>query len=190
MITDSIALILCAAFACCLAAFAPNEWDNSISCTFKNRDLLFAYPMQPTQEALRLRGRRAVQQMDTLSNWYSPSKKYMEIVRQDHPTQPTLGIAMGFEFDEENGEFPYTPASAVIQLKDFGWGGVEFSRRDTLNYTGLSNNVSDDLQIELEAYRNDTIFGRFSGLLISGAGPMGSIENGRFAIKVYRLEEK
>jgi len=190
MVTDSVALILRAAFAFCLAATVPNEWDNSISCTFKSRDLILAYPMQPAADVFRLKGQKAVEEMDTLSNWYDPANKYVEIVRQDHPTRPTLGIAMGFEFDEENGEFPYTPARAVLQLKNFGWGGVEFSGRDTLNYTGISNEVSDDIQIEIESYRNDTIFGHFSGLLLSGAGPMGSIENGRFAIKIYRLEER
>lgn len=188
MVTDSVALILLSAFACCLTAAVSLDWDNSITCTFKNRELLLSYPMHPSSDVLRLRGRRVLEQMDTLSNWYNPAKKYVEIVRQDHPTLPTLGIALGFEFDEENGEFPYTPAHAVLQLKDFGWGGVEFSRRDTLNYTGISNAISDDLQIEIEAYRNDTIFGHFSGLLLSGAGPMGSIEKGQFAVKVYRVE--
>lgn len=188
MVTDSVALILCAAFVCCLTSMVSRDWENSISCTFKNRDLILAYPMQPTAEAYRLRGRQATLKMDTLSNWYDSVKNYVEIVRQDHPTQPTLGIAIGFEFDEQNGEYPYTPSYAVLQLKDFGWGGVEFSKRDTLNYTGISNDVSDDLQIEIEDYRNDTIFGHFSGLLLSGAGPMGSIENGRFAVKVYRVQ--
>lgn len=189
MVTDSVALILLSAFVCCLTiAAASLDWDNSIYCTFKNRELLLSYPMNPTPEALRLRGQRVVAKMDTLSNWYDPAKKYVEIVRQDHPTRPTLGIALGFEFDERNGEYPYTPSRAVLQLKDFGWGGVEFSYRDTLNYTGISNEVSDDLQIEIEAYRNDTIYGHFSGLLLSGAGPMGSIEKGKFAVKVYRIE--
>lgn len=188
MVTDSVALILYSAFFCCLSFSMNLYWDNSISCTFKNRELILAYPMQPTPEALRRRGIHATEEMDTLSNWFSPSKKYIEIVRQDHPTQPTLGMALGFEFDEENGNYPYTPSRAVLQLKDFGWGGVEFSRRDTLNYTGISDDVSDDLQIEIEAYRNDTIFGHFNGLLLSGAGPMGSIEKGKFAVKVYRRE--
>lgn len=188
MITDSIILILFSAFVTCLTAAVLPDWENGISCTFKDRALLLAHPMRPSDDVLRQKGRRALEQLDTLSNWFSPSRKYVEIVRQDHPTRPTLGIAMGFEFDETNGEYPYTPAHAVLQLKDFGWGGVEFSHRDTLNYTGISNEISDDLQIEIEAYRNDTIFGHFSGLLLSGGGPMGNIEKGYFAVKVYRVE--
>ncbi len=188
MFTDSIKIILFSAIVTCLMATVSLDWENGIACTFKGRALLLSYPMRPSEDVLRQKGRRAAEQLDTLSNWFSPSRKYVEIVRQDHPTRPTLGLAMGFEFDEENGEYPYTPAQAVLQLKDFGWGGVEFSHRDTLNYTGLSNEVSDDLQIEIEAYRNDTIFGHFSGILLSGAGPMGPIEKGRFAVKLYRVE--
>lgn len=188
MITDSIKIILSAALMICLTATSSIYWQSGISCTFKDRTLLLSHPMQPSSDIMRQKGRRAIEQLDTLSNWFSPSKKYVEIVRQDHPSRPTLGIAIGFEFDEENGDYPYTPAHAVLQLKDFGWGGVEFSHRDTLNYTGISDEVSDDLHIEIDAYQNDTIFGRFSGLLLSGAGPMGSIEKGRFAIKLYRLE--
>lgn len=150
--------------------------------------MILSHPMQPGADVLRLKGRRAIEQMDTMSNWYSPSRKYIEIVRQDDPVLPTLGIALGFEFDEDNGEYPYTPSRAVIQVKDFGWGGVEFSRRDTLNYTGISNDISDDLHIEIDAYRNDTIFGRFSGLLISGGGSMAPMDKGRFAVKLYRRE--
>ena len=92
-----------------------------------------------------------------------------------------------FEFDEENGDYPYTPAFAVLQLKDFGWGGVEFDTRDTCNYTGVSNAVSDDLLIEIDDYRNDTIFGRFSGLLLSGAGGMAPLDSGHFAVRVYHV---
>lgn len=63
---------------------------------------------------------------------------------------------------------------------------MEFSPRDTLNYTGVSNDVSDDLTIEILAFSHDTITGAFSGLLLSGAGPMAPIENGRFKVRVYR----
>ena len=126
--------------------------------------------------------------LDTLSNWFSPSRSYVEIIRQDDPLDPRFGIALGFEFDENNGEYPYTPAFAKIQVKDFQWGGVEFSLRDTFNYTGVSNDVSDDLSVEVDGYRNDTIFGRFSGLLLSGAGPMAPIDSGYFRAFVYRVE--
>lgn len=134
---------------------------------------------KPATQALRNR-------LDTLSNVYNVRQHYVEIIRQDDPYRPTLGMAMGFEFDEENGEYPYLPSRAVIQLKDFGWGGVEFSARDTSNYTGISDEVSDDITLEIEGYRNDTIFGRFSGVLLSGAGPMAPLEGGSFRVRLFR----
>ncbi len=133
-----------------------------------------------------LRGERENRRLDTLSNWFDSEKNYVEVVRQDDPLQPQLGVALGFEFDEENGDYPYTPSQAIMQLKDFGWGGLEFSRSDTMNYTGVSNNISDDLVIEIDGFQNDTIWGRFSGLLLSGAGPMAQIENGTFRIKLFQ----
>lgn len=133
------------------------------------------------------RGSFSNAKLDTLSNWYDPEKKYVEIIRQDNAVNPATGMALGFEFDETNGEFPYTPSYAVLQLKNFGWGGVEFSPRDTLNYTGVSNEVSDDLTIEILDFQNDTITGTFSGLLLSGAGPMVPVEEGRFRVMVYRV---
>lgn len=126
--------------------------------------------------------------LDTLSNWFSPSRAYIEIIRQDDAARPTIGLALGFEFDENNGEYPYTPARAILQLKDFGWGGVEFSRRDTMNYTGVSNDVSEDIQIEVDGFSNDTIWGRFSGVLVSGSGVMSGLEDGRFMARVYRVK--
>lgn len=97
---------------------------------------------------------------------------------------PALGIAIGFEFDEDNGDYPYTPAHAVLQLKDFGWGGMEFSVLDTMNYTGVSNDISDDLFIEVDGFQHDTVWGRFSGVLVSGAGKMASIDEGTFRVRV------
>ncbi len=117
MVTDSVAIILLSALVTCLAAANCMEWESGISCTFKDRELLLSHPMQPSPEVLKQKGRRAAEQLDTLSNWFSPVRKYVEIVRQDHPVRPTLGIAMGFEFDESNGDYPYTPAFAVMQLK-------------------------------------------------------------------------
>jgi hypothetical protein len=124
--------------------------------------------------------------LDTLCNQYLVAKQYVEIIRQDDPRAPHLGIALGFEFDETNGTYPYTPANAVIQLKNFSWGGIEFSQTDTLNYTGVSNNISDDVTLEVDGFVNDTIFGHFSGVLLSGAGPMASLEHGRFRAFLYR----
>jgi hypothetical protein len=123
---------------------------------------------------------------DTLSNRLIQKRHYVEIIRQDDSKEPHVGIALGFEFDESNGEFPYTPSYAVMQLKDFGWGGVEFSRRDTSNYTGVSDNVSNDFTLEVDSFKNNVISGRFSGLLLSGAGPMASVDTGIFRILLYR----
>lgn len=132
------------------------------------------------------RGRFSDRKLDTLSNWFDAEKNYVEIIRQDNPVQPTIGVAFAFEFDEENGEYPYTPAYAVLQLKDFGWGGVEFSPRDTMNYTGVSNAISDDLSIEVLGFQNDTISGKFFGVLLSGAGTMAPLDSGSFRIRLYR----
>jgi hypothetical protein len=127
--------------------------------------------------------------LDSLCNRLIVRKNYVEIIRQNHSIHPEIGLALGFEFDPSNGEYPYTPAYAVAQFKDFRWGGIEFSQQDTCNFTGLSNRVSDDLQIEVDSFARDTIFGRFSGLLLSGAGPMASIDSGFFCIRLYRQED-
>jgi len=126
--------------------------------------------------------------LDTLSNQYLVNKQYVEIIRQDDPRDPHVGLAIGFEFDENNGEYPYTPAHAVIQLKNFSWGGVEFSQTDTLNFTGVSNNISDDVTLEVDGFVNDTIFGHFSGVLLSGAGTMASLDKGQFRAFLYRKQ--
>jgi len=112
----------------------------------------------------------------------------VEIIRQDDPRDPHVGLAIGFEFDENNGEYPYTPAHAVIQLKNFSWGGVEFSQSDTLNFTGVSNNISDDVTLEVDGFVNDTIYGHFSGVLLSGAGTMASLDKGQFRAFLYRKQ--
>ncbi len=174
-------LLLCAAIP---AARWP---QNGLRFQFKNKTIELNRRMgiDPANR-LRQRGGLTDAQLDTLSNAFYTGKQYVEIVRQDDSYRPTLGLAMGFEFDETNGEFPYTPAHAVLQLKDFGWGGVEFSQRDTLNYTGISDSVSDDIAIEIDTFFNDTIIGRFSGLLLSGAGPMAPVDSGYFCVRLYR----
>ena len=171
----------------CLLAPKPSSSDPAgIQFRFKGREMWLAYAMRRGEGNYLPRGNFSNRKLDTLSNWFDPEKKYVEIIRQDNPELPTIGLALGFEFDEDNGEFPYTPAYGILQLKNFGWGGVEFGPRDTLNYTGVSNEVSDDLTLEVLDFRNDTITGKFSGLLLSGAGPMAPIENGRFRVRVYR----
>ncbi len=157
-----------------------------LSFRFKNQNINLTKRMGLNPALLRQRGGLTDAQLDTLSNVFYQTRQYVEIVRQDHPWRPTLGLAIGFEFDENNGEYPYTPAYAVMQLKDFGWGGVEFSQVDTLNYTGVSDSVSDDIYIEVDSFYRDTIIGRYSGLLLSGAGPMVPIDSGYFRVRLYR----
>lgn len=65
---------------------------------------------------------------------------------------------------------------------------LEFSRRDSSNFTGVSNEVSDDIAVQVDGLKNDTIFGRFSGLLLSGAGTMAPVDSGYFRVLVYRME--
>lgn len=174
-------LILLLAF---LADF-PVDDPAGISFQFKKRNIQLLHPMR-RGDGFHPRDGLSDRTLDTLSNWFDPEANRVEIIRQDHPTRPKLGLALAFEFEEDNGEYPYTPAYAILQLKDFGWGGMEFSLRDTMNYTGVSNKVSEDLAIEILDFQNDTITGSFSGLLISGAGSMTSIEEGRFQVRLYR----
>ena len=170
----------------CLLFSAGHPPDAGVFFRFKNHDFSLRAPMQNSGGHYFPRGRLDNARLDTLSNWFDPQRHYVEIIRQDDALHPGVGLALGFEFDETNGEYPYSPEQAVLELKDFGWGGVAFSVHDTLNYTGVSNAVSDDLTVEIDSFRRDTIYGRFSGLLLSGAGPMAAIENGRFKIGLYR----
>ncbi len=123
---------------------------------------------------------------DSLANVYYVEKSYVEIIRQDDPVQPHAGLALGFEFDERHADYPYTPSNAVLQFKDFTWGGMEFSETDTLNFTGVSNEVSDDLTVEIDSFRNNIISGKFSGLLLSGAGQMANLDSGYFRVRLYK----
>ncbi|MCB9307604.1 MAG: hypothetical protein H6565_13500 [Lewinellaceae bacterium] len=153
---------------------------------FKDREMWLRYPMRKGAGNYLLRGNFSNRKLDTLSNWYDTEKHYVEIIRQDDPVQPGIGMALGFEFDADNDTFPFTPSYAFLQLKNFAWGGVEFSPRDTLNYSGVTNEVSNDLTIEILQFSNDTITGRFSGLLLSGGGPMAPVTEGRFCARLYR----
>ncbi len=176
-------------FFLCLFAVAgvvPTDPPNGIFFHFKQRKMLLAHPMRNGKTNFLPRGRFSDKKLDTLSNWFDAERHYVEIVRQDNPVRPSIGVALGFEFDEDVEEYPFTPAYAVLQLKDFGWGGVEFSPNDTLNYTGVSNAVSNDITIEILDFQKDTITGKFSGLLLSGAGPMAAIDSGSFKIRLYR----
>ncbi|MDX2136420.1 MAG: hypothetical protein SFV52_16665 [Saprospiraceae bacterium] len=155
---------------------------------FKNRGHWLRYPMDAQSDPFERQTQLWSGRLDTLSNWYSRQRTYVEFVRQDHATQPTLGMALGFEFDETFGEYPYTPQYARLQLKNFTWGGVEFSLRDTFNYTGVSNEFSDDLSVEVDYFDGDSISGRFSGLLLSGAGPMAVLDSGTFALRLFRVD--
>lgn len=161
----------------------PDPPTEGIFFVFKHKPIALTHrkPLPIKQLAVKSRLRP-----DTLCNVFFVSRNYVEIIRQDDPAHPHLGIALGFEFDEANGNYPYTPAHAVVQLKNFGYGGVEFDGRDTCNFTGVSNDVSDDVSLEIESFSGDTITGRFSGLLLNGAGGMETIEEGRFRVRLWR----
>jgi hypothetical protein len=168
------------------AWWMPIEGDHGLGFVFKQREWHFVHKLHLTKGKIAQRGGMSQAQLDTASHHFDTNRHYVEIVRQDHATTPQLGIAMGFEFDPEQGDFPYTPAYSVLQLKDFRWGGVEFDINDTLNFTGVTNDVSDDLQVTIEGFDNDTIWGEFSGVLLNGAGQMASIERGWFRVRLYR----
>lgn len=178
------------AFICIFLVFTIRQSRempvNGIICTFKGAHWILA---DKAQNGRRFSGARPACNnacLDTLCNRYLVEKQVVEIIRQDNARNPNYGIALSFEFDENNGDFPYTPAFAVLQLKNFNWGGVEFARNDTLNFTGVSNEVSDDLSIEIDRFSNDTIYGRFSGVLLNGAGSMASLDSGAFRVFLYR----
>lgn len=162
--------------------------EEGLCCVFRGQPVKLQYQMQrqrrPTSHRVGLSNR----QLDTLSNYYSPARQYIEIVRQDDPLRPRYGIALGFEFHDSITTFPYSPSRARLQFKDFAWGGVEFSQRDSFNFTGVTNDVSDDLTVRVDAFYGDTMVGRFSGLLLSGAGPMAQIDSGYFRVMLYRRE--
>lgn len=155
---------------------------------FKDRSYWLRYPMDAAPGISKPSWQDASARLDTMSNWYSRSRQYVEIIRQDHPATPTIGMALGFDYDETWGEPPYTPRYGRVQFKHFGWGGVEFSASDTLNFTGVSDAVSNDLSIEVVYFDGDSIAGTFSGLLLSGAGTMAMLDSGTFAVRLRRID--
>lgn len=153
---------------------------------WKGKQYHLKAPLKLEKTLVYQRGGLSAAELALTANCYYSDRQYVEIVRQDAAVQPRLGIAIGFEFDESNGEYPYTPAEAVLQIKDFSWGGVEFATLDTFNYTGVSNAVSNDFSLEILSWEQDTITGTFSGLLLNGAGDQAAIDNGYFKIGLKR----
>ncbi len=186
----SVILVLFSPFVAKIPnAGCPSPLQAGIQFKFKNQKFVLIYPMQRERQPYRRSQiRQTNARLDTLSNWLNLSQNYVEIIRQDDPLKPHFGIALGFEFDPQTDSFPFFPASAKLQFKDFGWGGVEFSPRDSSNFTGVLNAVSDDMTIQVDGFQNDTIFGRFNGVLLSAAGPMAPIDSGYFRAFVYRVE--
>jgi hypothetical protein len=177
-----IYLLIC--FALVALAFAPPE--QYFSFVFKGQNHTLVYPMRMGKTPFSRRTGLNNKQLDTLSNQYDPQKHYVEIVRQDDAVNPHVGIAMGFEFNAEKNDYPYFSRYVVMQLKDFGWGGVEFSAADTFNYTGVSDEVSDDLDVIVDSFAQGVIYARFSGVLLNGPGEMVEINDGKIAIKLYQ----
>ena len=160
--------------------------EQGIYFSFKGqRYALQSSPVRPSAAARRSSGSRYMQR-DSSAGLYDLQENYVTIIRQDDPVHPHFGLAFGFEFDENTRSWPYTPISAVLQWKDFTWGGIEFSATDTLNYTGVNNEVSNDLTVEIDSFVNNTISGRFSGLLINGRGDMDRLDSGYFLVRLYR----
>jgi hypothetical protein len=163
------------------------HWPKTnVSFYFKGKKCEFSATMRKTKNGFTQRGGLSRNYLDTIASCFYVTSGFVEILRQDHPFEPTQGIALGFEFDENTPEYPYFPVKGTIQLRNYTWGGVEFSANDSLNYTGLTNAVSDDVFFEIQSFRNDTIEGRFSGLLLSGSGDMGQLDSGYFKVRLYR----
>ncbi len=177
---------------CLQPAIAPPE--NPPACSgidfyARNRSFNLPYPLGKLLGAPAYGAHFYRARLDTLSNWYSPSRRYVEIIRQDHPVQPLYGLAIGFEFHHSVDSFPYKPAYARAHFKDFSWGGLEFGSADSFNYTGVTNEVSNDLTIRVTAFYQDTIRGVFSAVLLSGAGPMLHLDSGTFCAPLRRLAD-
>jgi hypothetical protein len=160
--------------------------EYGIFFLFKGTHYGLTSPIKASRHGLFQRGGQSAAALDSAANFYCVLTRYVEIIRQDDPVAPQLGVALGFEFDALHAEYPYTPSNAVLQLKDFSWGGVEFSETDTLNFTGISNAISEDLTVEIDSFQNNIISGRFSGLLLNGSGQMTNIDSGYFNIKLYK----
>jgi hypothetical protein len=183
IIWSGLIFILICGFA---TKISLNTSNTGIMFYFSGKKYYLSAQIRLSKNGFSQRGGVSKSSLDTIFNCYYTSSNYVEIIRQDDALSPNIGLALGFEFDETNGEYPYTPAHAVLQLKNFTWGGLEFSTTDSLNYTGVSDSISDDLFIEIDRYQNDTISGRFSGLLLSGAGGMSQIDSGYFKVKLFR----
>lgn len=160
---------------------------GGIHLSARGQRLSLLYPLGRDPKAPPYAARASRARLDTLSNWYSPARRYVEIIRQDHPIQPLYGLALGFEFSENVDSFPYKPAYARAHFKDFSWGGMEFSQLDSFNYTGVTNDVSHDLTLWILSFQNDTITGVFSGVLLSGAGPMLYVDSGQFCVLLRHI---
>lgn len=181
-------LILCLGFLWSQWYCSPNPEPCDVSFVFKKREYAFAYPILPRHSGPFWPHVSANHsRLDTMSNYYDEDRSYVEIIRQDDAERPRMGLALGFEFEHKYAEYPYEPAHAVIQFKSYQWGGLEFSPADTFNYTGVNNAVSADIKVLVDGFRNDTLWGRFSGALIDGAGHLEELAEGRFCAKVYHI---
>lgn len=120
------------------------------------------------------------------SNLWLEDQDWVQIIRQDHRWNPTVGIGIGFSFSADIDTFPYQPEKVSIQFKDFTFGGTHFSKRDANNFSGVYNNISADIKLEVLSIENDTIEGVFSGVLISGSGKMAHLEEGSFRVGLVR----
>ena len=182
-IWSGLILLFCCAF---IANVQTNTDFNGVLFHFNGDNYALSATMRLSKTDFSQRGGLSRFYMDTVASCFYEQSGYVEILRQDNALRPVHGIALGFELDAAVTEFPYRPAAATIQIRDFTWGGVEFSTSDTLNYTGVTNDVSEDLFVEIRSFRNDTISGVFSGVLLSGAGTMALLDSGYFKVRLYR----
>lgn len=183
-------LLLIISFIGVFATKLHTNWPKAgVSFYFKGEKRAFNATVRSTKNGFSQRGGLSRNYLDTIASCLYTTSGFVEILRQDHPFEPTQGIALGFEFDENTPVYPYLPVKGTIQLRNYTWGGVEFSANDSLNFTGLTNTVSDDVFFEIQSFRNDTIEGRFSGLLLSGSGHMAQLDSGYFKVRLYRKNQ-
>lgn len=184
-----IASLLAFSFSIPYVVKSPSDF---VTFRFRQDKKVLIERMYPSFDQWTAKGNRdfALAKYDTVCNVFYEDQYYVEIIRQDDKVNPEVGLAFGFEYDPEYDSLPYTTTRAVMQYKNFKYGGMQFSEQDTFNHTGVVNEFSEDFILTVTAFYNDTIEGNFKGILLNGAGEMTSIEDGQFRVGLYRKKSK
>ena len=184
----TIIITACCSLLCSFLIWKPVSDTSGISFQFKGKTIQLNERSYPDIEKVGVKGiaSSSLERYDTSCNVFFEAENYVEIIRQDDKTQPSFGIAIGFEFSPGLDTLPYEIDQGVMQLKDFKFGGLQFSAQDSFNHTGVVNEFSQDFILIVTAFEKDTIEGTFKGVLLNGAGGLSHIENGQFRVGLMR----